>query len=161
MHGCYWNCPAGAYLRAEAEAGSAAGHRATGALVSSEIVLVLVALAVLEIKHFIIDYTLQSSYQYKNKGIYGHPGGIIHAGFQALGTLPAFLVITPSFAVGAAIVIAEFVVHYHVDWTKEQLNKRLKVERGTAIYWSIFGADQLLHHLTYIVIAGVLADYAL
>jgi hypothetical protein len=35
------------------------------------------------------------------------------------------------------------------------------VERGTAIYWAIFGGDQLLHHLTYVVIAGVLAATAL
>jgi hypothetical protein len=129
--------------------------------VSSEIVLVLVALGVLEIKHFIIDYTLQSSYQYKNKGTYGHPGGIIHAGFQALGSLAAFLVITPPLGLAVAIVVGEFIVHYHVDWAKEQLNARLKVERGTATYWFIFGADQLLHHLTYIVIVGLLAAYAL
>jgi hypothetical protein len=129
-------------------------------VLSSEIVLILVALVVLEVKHFIIDYTLQSSYQYKNKGTYGHPGGIIHAAFQALGSLPAFLVITPSLGLGAAIIVGEFIVHYHVDWAKEQLNKRLKVERGTAMYWFIFGADQLLHHLTYIAIVALLAAYA-
>jgi hypothetical protein len=140
--------------------GRRTGRTATGAKLSSEIVLILVALVVLEVKHFIIDYTLQSSYQYKNKGKYGHPGGIIHAGFQALGSLPAFLVITPSLGLAAAIVVGEFIIHYHVDWAKEQLNQRLKVERGTATYWFIFGADQLLHHLSYIAIVALLAAYA-
>ena len=130
-------------------------------MVSSGIVLILAALAVLEIKHYVIDYLLQSSYQYKNKGIYGHPGGIIHAGFQSLGSILAFIILTPPIGVGVAIVVAEFAVHYHTDWLKEQINRRLNVQRGSAIYWAVFGGDQLIHHLTYIVIVGVLAAYAL
>jgi len=131
-----------------------------GAIVRSDIFLVLLVLVVLEIKHYVFDYTLQSGYQYKNKGTYGHPGGIIHAGLQAFGTALAFLVLTPPFWVGAAIVVVEFIIHYHTDWGKEQLNRRLNVERGTAVYWALFGGDQLIHHLTYIVIAGVLSIYA-
>ncbi len=131
-----------------------------GAIVRSDILLVLVTLAVLEAKHYVIDYTLQSGYQYRNKGTYGHPGGIIHSGLQALGTVLAFFILTPPFWVGVAIVVVEFIIHYHTDWGKEQLNKRLNVERGTSLYWVLFGGDQLIHHLTYIVIVGVLAAYA-
>ena len=41
----------------------------------------LAVLVVLQIKHFICDYPLQTAYQLRNKGTYGHPGGIIHAQF--------------------------------------------------------------------------------
>lgn len=30
-------------------------------------------------KHFIIDFLLQGQYQWKNKGTYGHPGGLLHS----------------------------------------------------------------------------------
>jgi hypothetical protein len=34
-------------------------------------------------KHAVADFYLQTAYQYSNKGKYGHPGGIIHAGIHA------------------------------------------------------------------------------
>ena len=39
-----------------------------------------IILLLLALKHFIADALLQRPYQYLNKGIYGHPGGIVHAG---------------------------------------------------------------------------------
>jgi len=48
-------------------------------------VLLLLALTV---KHFIVDFPLQAHpYQYKNKGTYGHPGGLLHSGLHLVGTL--------------------------------------------------------------------------
>ena len=117
---------------------------------------VLAIFTVLEIKHFIFDYVLQTPYQFLNKGTYLHPGGIIHSGLHALGTLAAFLIITPPLALGIAIIVGEFIFHYHVDWTKEQLIRRFRLTTKDAGYWRIYGADQLAHHLTYVVIAGPL-----
>jgi hypothetical protein len=43
------------------------------------------------IKHFVADGILQTNYQYANKGKWGHPGGLIHAGNHGLFTFPCFV----------------------------------------------------------------------
>jgi len=111
----------------------------------------------LEIKHFIFDYVLQTPFQFRNKGTYGHPGGGLHSGMQALATIPAFLILPPGWLMGVTIIIGEFIVHYHVDWSKEQALRRMKLATTDAGYWRIYGIDQLAHHLTYVVIAALLA----
>jgi hypothetical protein len=117
---------------------------------------VLTILVVLEVKHFIFDYPLQTGYQLRNKATYGHPGGLLHAGLHALGGTAAFLVVRPSLGVAFAIVVGEFIAHYHLDWAKGQFNKRRGLTTADAMYWWGIGLDQLLHHLTYVVIAAVL-----
>ncbi|HET7085995.1 MAG TPA: DUF3307 domain-containing protein [Rhizomicrobium sp.] len=125
------------------------------------IVLLLSSLALFEAKHFLCDFVLQTAYLYRNKGVYGHPAGIIHAGLHALGSLPAILLITSSagFSAGlvAMIVAAEFLIHYHVDWLKLYLDRHYRLRIDRSLYWIVFGADQLLHQLTYIAILAVLA----
>jgi hypothetical protein len=64
----------------------------------------------------------------------------------------------PSLPTIAAIVIAEFVVHYHIDWLKQTVDGRMNWTPEQAQYWHIFGADQLLHQLTYVAILVVLAS---
>ena len=124
---------------------------------SRSVQLILVVILILQIKHFLCDYVLQTEYQYSNKGKYGHPGGIIHAGLHALFTLSAFVVITPSLVLGLAIVVGEFIVHYHIDWTKEQILRRRQWAFPQAQFWWVFGADQALHEITYLAIAAALA----
>lgn len=113
-------------------------------------------LAVLQIKHFICDFTLQSSYQLLNKGTYLHPGGLLHAGLHALFTMAAFLVVVPTLSLGLGIVVGEFLVHYHIDWAKEQVIRHTGWTPAQAQFWWAIGFDQLLHQWTYIVIAGLL-----
>lgn len=119
--------------------------------------LVLAALLILQFKHFVADFVLQTPYQFLNKGKYGHPGGIIHAGIHALGSMLAFLVITPSLRLGVAIVVGEFIAHYHIDWMKERTTRIRQWVFPQAEFWWTFGADQALHQATYVVIAGLLA----
>lgn len=107
-------------------------------------------------KHFVCDYPLQTRWQLINKGTYGHPGGIVHSGIHALATTIAFFVLTPTLLVGALIVIGEFLVHYHIDWTKENVIKRMGWTATDGNFWLALGLDQLAHHLTYVVIAAVL-----
>jgi hypothetical protein len=56
----------------------------------------------------------------------------------------------------AAIVAGEFVVHYHLDWSKEQLIKRFKLTQSDPWFWYLFGLDQLGHMLTYVAIIAIL-----
>jgi Protein of unknown function (DUF3307) len=88
-------------------------------------ILPLAAVAVLMFKHAVADFYLQTSYQYLNKGTYGHPGGFLHAGIHAALTPFVYLVLVPSsLLLVLGITLAEFAVHYHVDWLKEQVTHR-------------------------------------
>jgi hypothetical protein len=125
--------------------------------VTEQVQLVLAALLILQFKHFIADFVLQTPYQFLNKGKYGHPGGVIHAAIHALGSIIAFLVIRPSLALGAAIVIGEFIAHYHIDGLKERTVKVNQWVFPQSEFWWTFGADQALHQVTYVVIVATLA----
>jgi hypothetical protein len=125
--------------------------------VDQSIAAVLGVLVILEVKHFVCDYPLQTAYQVNNKGKYGHAAGFLHAGLHALGTTTAFLVLPPSLLVGVAILAGEFVLHYHIDWAKDNLMRWSRVTVKDSMYWWMIGADQLLHHLTYVAIAGILS----
>jgi hypothetical protein len=122
--------------------------------------LVILSLAVLQVKHLICDFILQTPYQFLNKGKYAHPGGFIHAGLHALGSVIPVLLLTDAAWFVAAIVGVEFMVHYHVDWLKEQINHRLRISYDSALYWTVFGADQFIHQITYLVMVAVLARAA-
>jgi hypothetical protein len=125
--------------------------------VNKHIQLILIVLAILQLKHFLCDFVLQRPYQFLNKGIYGHPGGLIHAGLHAISSMAAFLVIRPSIMLGAAIVVGEFIAHYHIDWLKEQTVKRQQWVFPQSEFWWTFGTDQVMHQLTYLAIAAALA----
>lgn len=119
--------------------------------------LMLWAISLLLVKHCIADFFLQTAYQYQNKGIYGHPGGILHAGIHTVCTLPVFFILPPaSLAMGVLIPAGEFVVHYHIDWLKEQVVKRNGWAPTTPGFWHALGVDQLTHGLTYVVIVAIL-----
>ena len=122
----------------------------------TEVQTLVAVYVVLEIKHFICDYPLQTAYQLQNKGTYLHPGGILHSGIHALGTMTAFLIVPPSFALGLGIVVGEFLLHYHIDWLKVQIMRRTGWKSSDSQFWWAIGADQLLHHLTYLVIGALL-----
>lgn len=113
-------------------------------------------LVVLQIKHFLCDYPLQTSYQLNNKGTYLHPGGIIHAGLHALFTTSAFLIVMPDVVLGCGIVFGEFLLHYHIDWSKEQLVRHMGWQPNQHPFWWLIGVDQMLHHFTYVAIAAIL-----
>lgn len=124
---------------------------------NKHIQLILIVLAILQLKHFLCDFVLQRPYQFLNKGIYGHPGGLLHAGLHSISSMVVFLVIRPSVMLGAAIVVGEFIAHYHIDWLKEQTVRRQQWVFPQSEFWWTFGADQVLHQFTYLAIAAALA----
>ena len=120
--------------------------------------IALLLLLLLQLKHFICDFVVQTRYQLRYKGIYGHPAGLLHAGLHTTGSAAVLIalkiagLLSVSITLLAALLAAEFVLHYHIDWGKEQANKPLSKEEGTA-YWALFGFDQFLHQATYVAIA--------
>lgn len=108
----------------------------------------LIIITLLFVKHFIVDFPLQKPYQYLNKGTYGHGGGILHATLHGIGTMLCFAFFTPMFIV---LGIIDAVIHYHVDWAKMNINKKMGWGPTThEEFWWLLGADQLAHALTYI-----------
>jgi hypothetical protein len=116
---------------------------------------ILLLITLLFIKHFIVDFPLQKEYQWKNKGTYGHFGGILHAGTHGIFTLLILLYFTSDTTL-LWLAYVDFWLHYHIDWAKMNLNKKLGyTPTNSEGFWILLGVDQLLHALTYILITGV------
>jgi hypothetical protein len=106
------------------------------------------------VKHFVIDFICQTQYQWSNKGKYGHPGGILHAGLHGVGTAACLLAFAWEDILFLALLDALF--HYHIDWAKMNLNARMGWTATTSEYfWWLLGLDQLLHMMTYIAIIAL------
>ncbi len=135
-------------------------------------------LAALLAKHWLADFPLQHwPWLYSHKGEYGHWGGICHAGIHAWLTL----VILGLFGIEALPAImammADYLAHYHIDYAKMRLSaargwSRLITSRSTMFdpetrmtrgvgphlaifsnwYFQALGADQALHHATYVAL---------
>ena len=116
--------------------------------------MILLFLAALFVKHFIADFLYQPPYQWQNKGTYGHLGGIAHTA-QHIGLSAVILALfgaPPAWLLG--LVIFEAIVHYHMDWFKMNLNARKGWKCNTHNeFWILTGFDQLVHALTYLVMA--------
>jgi hypothetical protein len=116
--------------------------------------MVFAALLAFQLKHFVCDFCLQPYSMVVKKGIYLHPVGLLHAGIHVLGSVPAVLLLTKEPVPIAIALGAEFVVHYHSDWAKAQLDRAFQLDNRTTRYWIIFGADQLVHQLTYLAMTA-------
>lgn len=117
---------------------------------------ILLTLIIFQLKHFVADFVVQTEYQWSNKGTYGHPGGFVHAGIHAVGSVVAVLVLGASAIALASVMLADFVIHYHLDWCKERFNRQYKLTHTDALYWFSFGVDQFLHQMTYLAIIWML-----
>lgn len=116
----------------------------------------ILILFLLVTKHFIIDFLLQTPYQYENKGTYGHLGGILHAWLHGMTTM----VILSFFAwspLPLLLGLLDAVTHYHIDWAKVKLNKHFNwtADKNPEFWW-LLGFDQFLHYLTYTCILFLL-----
>lgn len=111
----------------------------------------LAAVTYLLVKHAIADFILQTDLIFRQKGNYGAPGGIWHALIHILLTTPVFWLFPGGSAGLAAVLLAaEFVIHYHIDWTKEQIVRSHGWTGKDTFFWWALGLDQLLHGLTYV-----------
>jgi ascorbate-specific PTS system EIIC-type component UlaA len=118
--------------------------------------VLLGALTAFQIKHFACDFALQTQRQIQAKGNYGQLAGMEHSGLHAIASLPALLILSNSPITIAIVMISEFLVHYHVDWSKARIDKTYRWSDTSAPYWIVFGLDQLIHQMTYLVIVFVL-----
>lgn len=116
---------------------------------------VLMVIFLLFTKHFIVDFPLQTKFQWSNKGTYWHPGGLLHAALHGVGTFMCLVFVSP--ATAALLALFDFVIHYHIDFVKINLNKHYGWGPTThEQFWWLLGFDQYLHALTYIGFAAII-----
>lgn len=128
---------------------------------ASGVLWTLGVLFLLQVKHFFFDFVLQTTYQTKHKGIYGHGAGIRHAGAHALATGLILFAVGVGATAGALVAIAEFVFHYHVDWLKERVMRARHWTPADHAYWAAIGLDQALHQASYLVVVALAASIRL
>lgn len=116
----------------------------------SEIQIIVTVMFLLQVKHFVADFVLQTHQMVIEKGTYGARHGIYHSAIQGLGTFVALAWIHPM--LGVVTALFDFVVHYNVDWAKMNINKRYGYTPADTEFWLWLGLDQLAHQLTYVLI---------
>ena len=115
----------------------------------------IVILALLFTKHLIVDFPLQTPYQWMNKGTYGHLGGITHAVLHGAGTWLCLVWFAPAAAIYLSLMDA--VIHYHIDWVKMNVNAKYGWKADThPEFWILLGIDQWLHAMTYLLLVVLL-----
>lgn len=118
-----------------------------------EIVLIFL---LLQIKHLVFDFLFQPPWQYKNKGTFGHWGGIVHSLQHGVPTFLILLMFTVPW-VSVLMALLEFSIHYLVDWSKMNLNAKMGWGPTTSEnFWRLLGVDQFFHQLTYVGIVFLL-----
>ncbi len=107
-------------------------------------------------KHLLVDFPLQTSFQYLNKGTWLHLGGLLHSSLHGIGTLIILLCFTnPLMAFTLAVL--DFVLHYLIDYGKVNINRNLGYSPvNSEQFWWLLGLDQWLHQLTYLGIVLIM-----
>lgn len=111
------------------------------------IYIIFVALFV---KHWYIDFVNQSMEEVVGKGIYGNAHGVMHSIKHGVATFLIFWFFMGAWPLAIIVGFIDFVLHYHIDWAKININKRYNYTAENPKFWAWLGADQLAHQLTYI-----------
>lgn len=119
----------------------------------SELTTALVFVACLQIKHFVCDGPLQTLAMVKAKGFYGRKLGVFHALIHGVGTSLVVLMFGTPLALAGLLVVLDILLHYHIDYSKERLVRQQGWTVNDNYFWWALTADQVLHHLTYLLLA--------
>lgn len=118
--------------------------------------MMVFAMVLIQVKHLVIDWIWQPPYECMNKHLYGHWGGIRHALKNAIGTGLALYIGCLGHAPWLLclwLAAVDFVVHYHIDWSKMNINRKMGWGPTThEQFWWLTGADQFAHQATYLAL---------
>jgi len=112
----------------------------------------LLLLGLLQIKHLFADFFWQTGWMVHHKHRYFHPAGLVHSGLHVFCSFIVLWVFLPDLPLGVvmSLVFAEFLAHFHIDWAKATIVKRIGCGEREKGFWNLMGVDQTLHHLTYL-----------
>jgi hypothetical protein len=70
------------------------------------------------------------------------------------------LALTPfvSIAVVNFMIVIDVMLHYHIDYVKSNYSIRYPSLPSEQKYWVVHGTDQLMHVLTYVLIAWLVVE---
>lgn len=115
---------------------------------------IILLLVLLQVKHFIVDFVLQTQEEVEHKGTYLDWRGVKHSVKHGLGTLLVLVSIGASFEFSWVYCAADFLIHYHIDWLK--MNATRNLTPADTAFWTWLGFDQALHQLTYLVLVAII-----
>ena len=108
---------------------------------------IFVLLGALFVKHYVVDFVLQTQEQIDNKGIYGNWTGLKHSFDHGAFTAMIFWAFGLSLETSVVLGMIDMAVHYHIDYVKMRWGTK---DLHTKAFWMQFGLDQLAHAITYI-----------
>lgn len=106
-------------------------------------------LVLLQVKHWYVDFVDQTDEEVRYKGTYLDWRGIKHSLKHGLFTTIIFFLFL-EFQGALLLGVIDFLIHYHIDWAKTNINKKYNHTVDTPQFWSWLGADQMVHQLTYL-----------
>lgn len=115
---------------------------------------ILLLLSLFVIKHFIVDFVLQTQEEIEYKGNYLDWRGVKHSLKHGIGTILALWGIGATLEFTWMYGVMDFLIHYHIDWLKVNATRKFTIEDQE--FWVWFGFDQTLHYLTYIIFIGIM-----
>ncbi len=92
-----------------------------------------------------------------NRGQYVHGGRAIHCLVHVAGSGIALALVDIPARLLALVLVAEWLVHYHIDFGKGVYSNLMGHGPDDASYWRAFGTDQFLHQLTYLAMVWAVA----
>lgn len=123
--------------------------------------IALILLILLQVKHMLADFFLQTPRMLSDRARYLHFGRSEHAALHGFFSIIVFLVIGAPPLFTLALCAAEILVHFHIDWIKGRYSERTGETPAEPRFWRTFGLDQLAHQLTYVAMIWVWAAYTI
>jgi hypothetical protein len=126
--------------------------------------LIVLVFALMQVKHFLVEYYYQHPQMTRGELAYGHWGGILHSFLHIVFTGFILLVAVRNIPhhVIWLIMMGEFIYHYHLDWlitnAFASYSKTVSDERRQSMRW-LDGLDTVLHQLSYCVIVFTTLRY--
>lgn len=115
---------------------------------------ILLLLFLFTIKHFIVDFVLQTQEEVEHKGTYLDWRGVKHSVKHGLGTLFVLWAAGAGYELSWLYGALDFIIHYHIDWAKMNMSRNLTP--ADSAFWAWLGFDQALHYLTYIAFVAIM-----
>lgn len=113
-------------------------------------------LALLFVNHYLVDFIFQTEYQWKNKNKFLHPGGLIHSGLHGLTMYGILIMFGVDWYLALKCSYYNFIIHYAIDYFKMEITIHFDLDANRhKEFWWVLGLDQLLHYLTYLLIAYI------
>ena len=104
------------------------------------------------IKHFIVDLGLQQYIGYSDKHRYFSGKAHFHYAQHGFATILVCLLVWLPPEIAFLIGFIDYIVHWHIDYTKHHLNSAIGAVGHSRKWWWTNVLDQCLHTATYWII---------